>query len=124
MSTQSSPLIVPVENQLRELDAKLLLSCIAAERGFPVVLGSRGFVHYHVASIPQGVYLAKSMRSLSERMFGSPRDLGHEIVAWDEENPIRPPDVHYYALRLSARAIRMVSALFARVFGPTGEGDA
>ena len=33
----ASTLIVPVENQVRELDAKLLLACIAVERGFPVV---------------------------------------------------------------------------------------
>ena len=71
----SSTLIIPVENQSRELDAKLLLACAAAERGFPVILGSRAFVHYAVDSIPRGVYLAKSMRSLSERVFGILYDL-------------------------------------------------
>ena len=69
MANSASTLIIPVENQVRELDAKLLLSCIAAERGFPVIIGSRAFVHFEVASIPRGVYLAKSMRSLSNSMF-------------------------------------------------------
>ncbi len=69
MSNPASTLIIPVENQVRELDAKLLLSCVAAERGFPVILGSRAFVHFEVASLPRGVYLAKSMRSLSNSMF-------------------------------------------------------
>ena len=58
MSNSASTLIIPVENQVRELDAKLLLSCVAAERGFPVILGSRAFVHFEVASLPRGVYLA------------------------------------------------------------------
>ncbi len=116
MPNPSATLIIPVENQVRELDAKLLLACIAAERGFPVVLGSRAFVHYRVDSIPRGVYLAKSMRSLSERMFGILRDLGHHIVAWDEESLVRPPDEYFYRRRLSARTIKMASALFA--WGP------
>jgi len=84
-----STLMLPVENQVRELDAKLLLASVAAERGFPVVLGSRAFVHYKVGSIPRGVYLAKSMRRLSNRMF---RD-------------------EYYQRRLSPEAVRAVSHL-------------
>ena len=85
MVSSASTLIIPVENQVRELDAKLLLSCIVAERGFPVIIGSRAFVHFEVASLPRGVYLAKSMRSLSNSMFRILRMLGHEIVAWKEE---------------------------------------
>ncbi len=111
-----STLMIPVENQFRELDAKLLLSCIAAERGFPVVLGSRTFLHFQVASIPRGVYMAKSMRSLSNRMFGILRKLGHDIVAWDEEGLIRAPDAQYWERRLSPKTIQKVAALFA--WGP------
>ena len=109
-----STLILPVENQVRELDAKLFLSIVAAERGFPVVLGSRAFVHYRVASIPRGVYLAKSMRKLSNRMFGIVRKLGHEIVAWDEEGLVRfANDEEYYQRRLSPKTVPNVSHLMA-----------
>jgi surface carbohydrate biosynthesis protein len=116
MPNHPSTLIIPVENQVRELDAKLLLSCIAAERGFPVVLGSRSFIHFRAASFPRGVYLAKSMRTLSDRMFGILRNLGHAIVAWDEEGLVRAPDRDYYERRLSAKAVRDVATLFA--WGP------
>ena len=109
----ASTLIIPVENQVRELDAKLFLSSVAAEQGFPVVLGSRAFVHYRVASIPRGIYLAKSMRKLSNRMFSILRELGHEIVAWDEEGLVRFAGDEYYRRRLSPRAIRDVSHLLA-----------
>jgi len=40
MRTTAS-LIIPVENQVRELDPKLLLACVAAQRGFAAVIGSR-----------------------------------------------------------------------------------
>jgi surface carbohydrate biosynthesis protein len=113
MASSASTLIIPVENQVRELDAKLLLSCIAAERGFPVIIGSRAFIHFEVASIPRGVYLAKSMRSLSSSMFKILRMLGHEIVAWEEEALVHPPADTYFTLRLSPSTITKVSHVFA-----------
>jgi surface carbohydrate biosynthesis protein len=113
MSTQRSTFIIPVESQVRELDAKLLLACVAAERGFPVVIGSRAFVHHAMASFPKGLYLAKSMRKMSERMFDIIPKLGHEIAAWDEEGLVRFPDRFYYQRRLSAKALRNVKILFA-----------
>ncbi|HEY5658781.1 MAG TPA: surface carbohydrate biosynthesis protein [Myxococcota bacterium] len=119
MASPQATLILPVESQVRELDAKLLLGCAAAERGFRVILGSRAFIHYAVASFPRGVYLAKSMRSLSELMFGILNRLGHEIVAWDEEALVRFPRDDYYRRRLSPKALRRVSRLFA-----WGEDDA
>jgi surface carbohydrate biosynthesis protein len=108
--------MVPVEIQTRELDAKLLLSCIAAERGFPVILGSRAFVHFLADSVPRGVYLAKSMRSLSIRMFDILRQLGHEIVCWDEDGLVRLVDEEYYRRRLSPITMRQISHLIA--WGP------
>jgi surface carbohydrate biosynthesis protein len=113
MNTSASTLIVPVETQVRELDAKLLLSCVAAERGFPVIMGSRAFIHFKVSSMPRGLYLAKSMRTLSIRMFDILRRLGHEIVAWDEEGLLREPDAEYYRWRLSPETMGRVSHLIA-----------
>lgn len=113
MGNSASTLIIPVESQVRELDAKILLSCIAAERGFPVIMGSRAFAHFQVTSIPRGVYLAKSMRSLSNSMFRILRQLGHEIVAWEEEALVHPPADTYFTLRLSPATIKRVSHIFA-----------
>jgi len=119
VNNSASTIIIPVETQVRELDAKLLLACVAAERGFPVILGSRAFIHFKVDSIARGVYLAKSMRTLSIRMFDILRKLGHEIVAWDEEGLLREPDEDYYRWRLSPTTMRQVSHLIA-----WGEDDA
>ena len=113
MNKKAATLIIPVENQVRELDAKILLSCIAAERGFPVIMGSRAYTHFQAASVPRGVYLAKSMRGLSKLMFRILRKLGHEIVAWEEEALVHPPAETYYTLRLSPETIKEVSHVFA-----------
>jgi len=113
MNNSASTLIIPVETQVREMDAKILLSCVAAEHGFPVIIGSRAYVHYQVASFPRGVYLAKSLRTLSIRMFKILRQLGHEIVAWDEEGLLRWPDTEYYRQRLSPITLGRISHLLA-----------
>jgi surface carbohydrate biosynthesis protein len=105
--------MIPVETQVREMDAKLLLGCIAAESGFPVIIGSRAFIHFLVDRIPRGVYLAKSMTSLSIRMFDILHKLGHEIVAWEEEALLREPDVEYYRRRLSPVTMQKISHLIA-----------
>lgn len=113
MTQPTSTLIIPVENQVRELDAKLLLACVAAERGMPVVLGSRTYVNFAMPFLPRGLFLAKSMRSISKRMLGIIRGLGHQVVAWDEESLVRYTSPEYYAWRYSRDTFRHIDQLFA-----------
>lgn len=116
MSDARPTLIVPVENQVRELDAKLLLACAAAERGFGVVLGSRTYVNFAVPSLPRGIFLAKSLRGISALMFKLLHKLGHHIVAWDEESLVRFASDEYYGFRYSPETFAAVDRLFA--WGP------
>ena len=113
MTVSPSTLIIPVENQVRELDAKLLLACVAAERGLPVILGSRTYIHFAMPRLPRGVFLAKSMRSLSTLMLNLIRGLGHDIVAWDEESLVRYSAPEYYAWRYSEDTFKVIEQLFA-----------
>ncbi len=106
-------LIVPVENQVRELDPKLLLACIAARRGFTVIIGSHREIDLRISSLPQGLYLNKSMTDRNLKMFRIMENLGHEILTWDEEALVHLPAETYYSRRLSPIAIRYNSHLFA-----------
>ena len=106
-------LIIPVENQVRELDPKLLLACIAARRGFHVIIGSHRRIDLEIASLPRGLYLNKSMTDRNLKMFQIMRNLGHEIMTWDEEALVHLPPDTYYSRRLSPVAIRYISHLFA-----------
>ena len=107
------PLIIPVENQVRELDPKLLLACIAARRGFGSIIGSHREVDFRIASFPRGLYLNKSMTERNLKMFQIMRRVGHAILTWDEEALVHLPPEIYYSRRLSAVAIRYISHLFA-----------
>lgn len=111
MAETPSTIIMPVENQVREMDAKILLSAVAAERGYPVLIGSRAYIHFKTASVPRGVYMAKSMKTRSDRMFKLLNQTGHEILAWDEEGLLREPDPIYHRWRLSAVAMRRIACL-------------
>ena len=113
MKTKKPLLLIPVENQVRELDPKLLLACIAARRGYSSVIGSRRELDFRIASFPKGVYLSKSMTVRSIKMFKILRKLGHTIVAWDEEALVHLPAEIYFSRRLSPVAMAYLSHLFA-----------
>ena len=76
-------LLIPVENQVRELDAKLLLACVAAKRDLTSIIGPKRKIENHIASFQRGIFLSKSLRIVKRKFFPISRLLGHEIVAWD-----------------------------------------
>ena len=113
MSATQSTLIIPVENQVRELDGKLLLACAAAERGFRVIIGSLAFVEFLTPFLSRGIYLAKSMTPVGQKMLRLIHGLGHDIVAWDEETLVRYDAPDYPNWRFSAAGFGLLDHLFA-----------
>lgn len=106
-------LIIPVESQWREFDAKLLLACIAAARGYPVLIGPNREIESRIASFPKGIYFAYRMKTGNAKFFRILAKLGHQVVAWDEEALVHLPPKMYYSRRLSPDAVQLVSHLFA-----------
>jgi surface carbohydrate biosynthesis protein len=113
MTSKKRLLLIPVENQVRELDPKLLLACIAAQRGFSSVVGSRRELEFQINSYPKSIYLSKSMTKRSLLFFRLAKKFDHEIVTWDEEALVHLPPETYFSRRLHPDAIRHVSHLFA-----------
>ena len=113
MKGTKATLIIPVENQVRELDPKLLLACIAAKRGFSIVIGSHREIDFRIASFPRGIYLNKSFTIRNLKMFQIMRELRHEIVSWDEEALVHLPPEMYYSRRLSPLTMKYLAHLFA-----------
>ncbi len=106
-------LLIPVENQVRELDSKLLLACVAAQKGFSSVVGSRRELEFRIDSYPKSIYMSKSMTGRSRVFFRIARKFGHEIVTWDEEALVHLPPETYFSRRMHPVSIRQVSHLFA-----------
>lgn len=112
-SEPKATLLLPVELQVRELDPKLLLACIAARRGYASLIGPRREMHFYIPFFKNGIYLSKSMTSGSVNVFRWMREQGHEIVAWDEEALVHLPPEHYFRRRFNDETLKYVSHLFA-----------
>lgn len=111
--TNTQPLLIPIENQVRELDPKLLLAVCAANTGIKSYIGYRTEMDIIISKFPRSIYLAKSFTRRSDKMFHILSKLGHTICAWDEEALVHyPPDI-YFKRRLSPIAASYVSHLFA-----------
>lgn len=106
-------LIIPVECQIREFDAKLLLACVAARQNFPVLIGRLKTINARLSSFPRSIYLAKSIAPEFIPTFRVLHGLGHIITGWDEEALVHLPAETYFTKRMSAEAGRYVSHLFA-----------
>lgn len=113
MVRPGTPILIPVETQTRELDAKLLFACVVAERGFPAVLGSQTEMHLRATSLPRGLYVAKDMSASKVRIFKILRALGHEIVAWEEEGLVPHKAETFHKRRLSLPAVNRVALFFS-----------
>jgi surface carbohydrate biosynthesis protein len=95
------------------LDAKLLLACVAANRGLPSIIGPKREIEFRIASFPRSIFISKSLRIGNRKFFTTARQLGHEIVAWDEEALVHLPAEIYFSRRLSPAGMMNVSHLFA-----------
>jgi surface carbohydrate biosynthesis protein len=113
MTVKKPLLLIPVENQVRELDPKLLLACIAAERGFSSVIGSRREMEFNIDRFPHSIYLSKSMTVRSLLFFRVAQHFDTTIVTWDEEALVHLPPETYFSRRLDPKTIKYVSHLFA-----------
>jgi surface carbohydrate biosynthesis protein len=113
MKIAKATLLMPVENQVRELDSKLLFACIAAKRGFSSVVGPRREMHIQITAFPRSIYLAKSIPVHRNIIFKIMSKLGHEIVAWDEEALVHPQAEIYYRKRVCSLGVKYVSHLFS-----------
>jgi surface carbohydrate biosynthesis protein len=105
--------LIPVENQMREFDAKLLLACVAAKRGFFSIIGPRRDVEFCVTSVPRSIFVSKDLRSGNGRFFRTLTKLGHVCIGWDEEALVHHPPESYYSSRLSPMSTQYVSHMFA-----------
>ncbi len=113
MAAKQDTILLPVETQTREFDAKLLLACCLAERGVPVILGSRIEMHLEIGRLPVGLYHAKDVRRPSCRIFGIMQRLGHLITVCDEEAVVYYSPISYHNHRVAECAMNGVDEFFA-----------
>jgi surface carbohydrate biosynthesis protein len=85
MSKPRRRLILPVEVFNREFDAKVLLACFAAERGFSVIIGAKREINLNLSSFPSSIYLPINLHNRNQVTNHLLKNLGHTLVGVDEE---------------------------------------
>jgi surface carbohydrate biosynthesis protein len=112
-------LIIPCETQAREFDAKLLLACFAAERGFRAITGSKKEINKRIGSMPRSLFVSKSLTRRNVLMYELLDRLGHTVVCGDEEALVYASPASYLEHKVSAPTLRRARALLA--WGPRNE---
>jgi surface carbohydrate biosynthesis protein len=112
MNQVTKHLILPVETTARELDAKLLISLQAVRREMTVTLGNKALLNLGINKLIPGIYLSHNFNAGRDRIIGIARQLGHRVVAWDEEGLVWINEEIYRRRRASQSAIANLEALF------------
>ncbi len=104
-------ILLPIEVKNREFDAKIMLACIGATRGFGVLLGRNNF--NFKGTFPKGVYLDKCIspykaESLKQQVNG----LGNQLAILDEEGLVYQSEKLYLENRTSQETVELASLIF------------
>ena len=111
--TDRPSLIIPVEVASRELDGKLLLACLAAQRGFRAFVGCRWRLLAQMHRLPPSIYIAKDVSQRTGRIYDLLPRLGHTAMAWDEEGLVYMTPDTYRRMKVSAESLAAPKVLFA-----------
>ena len=76
---------MPIEVQRRELDAKLVVSTLAAQRGYKILIGRDRIVRRLARFLPKGILFDKSIGGKGDKKVYRYNRLGYRIAAMDEE---------------------------------------
>jgi surface carbohydrate biosynthesis protein len=105
-------LILPVETAARELDGKLLVALFAANHGMKITLGNKALLNLRIGSLEPGVYLSHNFNAGRDRIISIAKQLGHQVVAWDEEGLVWVNEEIYRNRRANQKALRSLETIF------------
>lgn len=106
-------IIMPIEVQRRELDAKLIVATLAAGRGFKTIIGRDQMVRRMAAYLPKGILFDKSIEGNRDSKVSRYHRLGYRITAMDEEGTgfLMAPEA-FMRTRLSNKTLNKTSRWF------------
>lgn len=113
MMTGNRWLIIPVEVQVRELVAKLLVAAIAADRGYQVLIGHDRVVRRLARHLPKGILFDKALGVKTDRKVKRYARLGFRLTALDEESTgLYPNPEMFFSTRLSPEMLALAERWF------------
>lgn len=111
LSTRRRWLVLPIESNVRELQARTLLAAVAAERGFGVLMGRQSELPRYLPALPPAVVL--QMNAISTHVFDIAQRDNHVVTALDEEGLVYRNQEDYLRRRISVSALERCVRFFA-----------
>lgn len=105
-------LYIPLEIYSRELSGMMILSILAANKGWKVYLGGKKVIFPHLDKLPEGIILLKSVVPGELGTQKKLTSFGHRIVSLDAEGLVLSPGESAITLRYSKETIKLSDALF------------
>lgn len=104
----------PIEVKVRELDACLVLSAAAAQRGWSVVIGGKTELFRRLRQHAEpGIVVDKSIQKRSEHLFSKFKKRGHRVFAREEEALVYATPEDYCNRKTGKEAFREVDGVLA-----------
>ena len=86
LHSEINPIVyILIERTERELDSKLLTALFLVRKGFHVVLGQQWTLTLNKNCLPPGIFFFKGMNKIHTGNMAKVRQLGHTVVAMEEE---------------------------------------
>lgn len=104
---------IAVEIMSRELHAKVLLACVAAEQGYNATVGNSDEMRDALRAWKPGVIVWKGLAKKAQKNYRLFHDFGHIVVAQCEEGLAYPSSKFYTKLRVSVEALSELDIFFA-----------
>ena len=102
-------ILLPIDNMVRELTAKIWLAAVAVEHGWGVIIAQKGHIRHNSSKIG-GVVIEINMEN-GERV-NRHLSFGRRVCAWDEEGLIYSNSDEYCRHRIDETAIRKMDSVF------------
>ncbi len=107
-------LILPIEAKAREFDAKVFLGCLAAERGYSVLVGHYGVINRWSACLPRGMILEKNISVRYKDWLSRLRAIGYHLCVNDEESlGLFLDQDAWFRIRMNREMVGLVDYVFA-----------
>lgn len=106
-------LLLPVETKARELTAKTLLACVAAERGWGAIVGKKETVRGKQEKLPRGTFIEKSISPGRLADIKKANEYGNRVSAWCEEGLLYLNREGYSQGRLEEQSYEAIDYFFA-----------
>lgn len=103
---------IPVEITSRELEAKTLLACCAAQAGFEVIIGQIDMIRRFAKMSEPGIFYDKSLHSEYPHLYRCLKKMGYRIAVNDEEGLVVDDD-QYRDFGVSSKIDGVVDVIFA-----------